>query len=58
MYCRRPRGLPPVLGGKVPHKLRNRRSGVLDLAQKPNLTSPTGVRNRTALRNFEVSKAT
>jgi hypothetical protein len=32
---------PPILGGKLPYKLRDRRLGVLDLAQKPNLTGPT-----------------
>jgi hypothetical protein len=40
---------PPILGGKLPHKLRDRRSRVLDLAQKPNLTSATGVRNRNRI---------
>src|SRR5262249_9734473 len=37
---------PRILAGKLPHKLLGRRRAVLDLAQKPDLAIPTGLRNR------------
>jgi hypothetical protein len=37
---------PPIFGGELTHQLRRRRRRILDLAEKPDLTQPTAVRNR------------
>src|SRR6516164_9455484 len=48
---------PPILSGKLPHHLRDRRLGVLDLAQKPNFTSPTSFRNRNRITQLGCIKS-
>src|SRR6185295_571638 len=40
---------PLVLAGKLAHKLRRRRPGVLDLADKPNLARSASLRNRNRI---------
>jgi hypothetical protein len=40
---------PLVFGGKLPHNLCRCSLGIIDLAQKPNLARPTGVRDRNRI---------
>jgi len=48
---------PLVLGGKLPHKLRRRRDGVVDLAEKPNLARPPGLRDRNRIAQLGTIKS-